>query len=165
MNRLKALYKEMISYYSGDPKRIQHFIKVRSLAKLIAMLEDLEDDMIYTIEAAAYVHDIGIRVAEEKYDRCDGALQELEGPAEAEKMLKSLGFEPHVIERVCYIVGHHHTYEAIDGVDFQILVEADCLVNLYEDEVSEAGIRACRSKVFRTNAGTEILDEMYGLTS
>lgn len=48
-------------------------------------------------------------------------------------MLMRLGFAENVIERVCYLIGHHHTYTGIDGRDYQILVEADFLVNLYED--------------------------------
>ena len=44
-----------------------------------------------------------------------------------------LGFAENVIERVCYLIGHHHTYTGIEGRDYQILVEADFLVNLYED--------------------------------
>ena len=35
-----------------------------------------------------------------------------------------------MIRRVEYLVGHHHTYKDIDGLDYQILVEADFLVNI-----------------------------------
>ena len=58
-------------------------------------------------------------------------------------MLKSLGFEQDVIERVSYLVGHHHTYTDIDGMDYQILVEADFLVNILEDGLAkEAALQA-----------------------
>ncbi len=40
---LDCLYKDMIAYFAGDPKRIQHFIKVHSFAKLIAQNENLAD--------------------------------------------------------------------------------------------------------------------------
>ena len=115
MSRLNNLYRKMIEFYRDDPARIQHFIKVHSFAKLIGEEEHLDEKLLYILEAAAYVHDIGIRPAEAKFGRCDGKLQEQEGPAEAEKMLKSLGFEQDVIERVSYLVGHHHTTD-IDGV-------------------------------------------------
>jgi hypothetical protein len=39
-------------------------------------------------------------------------------------MLGRLGFGAALVERVCYLVGHHHTYTNIDGPDYQILVEA-----------------------------------------
>ena len=148
MSRLNNLCSRMIEFYRDDPARIQHFIKVHSFAKLIGEEEHLDEKLLYILEAAAYVHDIGIRPAEAKFGRCDGKLQEQEGPAEAEKMLKSLGFEQDVIERVSYLVGHHHTYTDIDGMDYQILVEADFLVNYFEDHLeTESGLqRKCSSR-------------------
>ena len=136
----------MIDYYQGQPKRIQHFTKVHSYARLIGIGEELDDASLFILEAAAYTHDIGIRVAEEKYGRCDGKLQEQEGPIIAQKMLSQLGFENYIVERICFLIGHHHTYDNIDGLDYQILVEADFLVNLYEDmkkriSMSRAGRR------------------------
>ena len=60
---LNCLYKDMIEYFTGEPKRIQHFIKVHSFAKLIAQNENLADEQLLILEAAAYVHDIGIKPA------------------------------------------------------------------------------------------------------
>ena len=48
-------------------------------------------------------------------------------------MLKELGFDQDVSNRVQYLIAHHHTYDAIDGIDYQILIEADFLVNMYEE--------------------------------
>ena len=42
---LEKLFLEMISYYSGDPKRIQHFTKVHSYAKLIGEREQLSPQL------------------------------------------------------------------------------------------------------------------------
>ena len=130
---LDCLYKNMIAYFAGDPKRIQHFIKVHSFSKLIAQNENLTDEQLLILEAAAYVHDIGIKPAEQKHGKCNGKLQEQYGPLEAETMLQTCGFLEQQIKRISYLVGHHHTYTNIDGIDYQILVEADFLVNLYED--------------------------------
>ena len=44
MTIINDILQEMISYYNGDPKRIQHFIKVHSFAKLIGELEGLDSD-------------------------------------------------------------------------------------------------------------------------
>ena len=62
MSRLNNLYRKMIEFYRGDPARIQHFVKVHSFAKLIGEEEHLEEKTLYILEAAAYVHDIGIRL-------------------------------------------------------------------------------------------------------
>ena len=50
---------------------------------------------------------------------------------------------------------------AIDGIDYQILVEADFLVNLYEDNVSAEAVKNARRQIFRTSAGTRLLDNMF----
>ena len=158
---LEKLFLEMIAYYSGDPKRIQHFTKVHSYAKLIGEREQLSPEELYILEAAAYTHDIGIKPAEEKYGSSEGKLQEQEGPAVARGMLMRLGFAENVIERVCYLIGHHHTYDNIEGLDYQILVEADFLVNLYEDDVNRHGIEQAYQQIFRTQTGKEIFNQMY----
>ena len=84
----EKLIAQMIKYYNGDPKRIQHFIKVHSFAKQIGLLEKMDKEELYTLETAAVVHDIGIRYCEEHYGKCNGKLQEQEGPTLARKMLE-----------------------------------------------------------------------------
>ena len=162
--QLDDLFMDMIAYYDGDPKRIQHFTKVHSYARLIGVGESLDDTSLFILEAAAYTHDIGIRVAEEKYGKCDGKLQEQEGPVEAHQILSELGFENYQIDRICYLIGHHHTYDNIDGMDYQILVEADFLVNLYEDEAGQAALRKAYSNVFNTESGRAIFRTMFGFS-
>lgn len=162
---INKLMKKMIAYYAGDPKRIQHFMKVYEFARLIGGEEKLDDKSQYILEISALVHDIGIKAAEEKYGSSSGKLQEKEGPFIARSMLTDLKCENDVIERVCYLVGHHHTYDDIQGMDYQILVEADFLVNLYEDAIPADAIRSVGNKVFRTETGKQILKEMYGLTN
>ena len=157
----ERLMAAMIRYDSGDAKRIQHFLKVHALARLIGTEEGLDSDEMVILETAALVHDIGIRLCEKKYGRCSGDLQEKEGPAEARRLLEELGYPPAVIERVVYLVGHHHTYRHIDGRDYQILVEADFLVNLYEDAVSPEGIRRAYDAVSRTESGRRLCREMF----
>lgn len=163
MSKITELKKSMIEYYTSDPKRIQHFLKVHSLAKLIGEQEGLDEKTQFILESAALVHDIGIKPAEEKYGSCSGSLQEKEGPAPAEKMLKALDYEQSDIERICYLVAHHHTYDNIDNADYQILVEADFLVNLYEDSVSFDGIKKAYDRIFKTNSGKNICRVMFGL--
>ena len=150
------LQQKMIEYYSGDPKRIQHFIKVHSFAKMIGALEGLNASTQNILEIAAIIHDIGIKISEEKYSNCNGKLQEQEGPAIAKKMLTELNYDDKIIERVCYLVGHHHTYNNIDGIDYQILVEADFLVNMYEDGLNKEAILSAYNKIFRTKSGSQL---------
>jgi uncharacterized protein len=160
---LQKLYMAMIEFYDGDPKRIQHFVKVHSFAKLICNLENVDEKTTFITEVAALVHDIGIRVSERKFGKSNGKLQEQEGPLVAKQMLESLGFQPEVIDRVCFLVGHHHTYSSIDNIDYQILVEADFLVNFYEDEIPVSGIKTAISKIFKNQSAIKIANTMFKL--
>ena len=159
--QLDDLFARMIEFYSGDPKRIQHLTKVHSFARLIGMQEELDDATLFILEAAAYTHDIGIRIAEEKDGRCDGRLQEQEGPIVAQKLLSEIGVENYMVERICYLIGHHHTYTNVDGMDYQILIEADFLVNLYEDKAGNHAIESAYESIFKTESGKKIFRDMF----
>ena len=161
MDKLHILKEKMVHFYHGDPGRIHHFLKVHSFSKWIGEEEGLDARTQEILEATAFVHDIGIRIAEEKYGSCAGPLQEKEGPAAAKAMLEEIGYDEKLIDRVCYIVGHHHTYTNIDGIDYQILVEADFLVNLYEGNESHEAALAAYHKIFKTEAGKKMCRELY----
>ena len=161
MTRLDELLYEMTRYDDKDVKRIQHFLKVHEFARLIGFEENLDPYTQEVLEAAAIVHDIGIHKAEEKYGRNTGKYQEMEGPGEARTMLTALSWPQEVIDRVCYLVGHHHTYDNIDGMDYQILVEADFLVNLYEDQLPAEARKHAYTSIFRTKTGKRLCRELY----
>ena len=164
MEQHSKLIMAMTEYYRQDPARIQHFLKVYEFSRLIGTLEEVSDTLLYTLETAAIVHDIGIKISEEKYNDCSGKHQEEEGPAAAEPMLKALGYPDGVIERVCYLIAHHHTYHDVDGMDYQILLEADYLVNAGESDRYACRMEQFRQRVFRTKTGIELLDSMYRLS-
>ena len=164
MNKIEELALAKIDYNNGDPKRIQHTTKVHAYASMIGKCEGLDEDTLFILESAALVHDIGIRASEKKYGHQNGKLQEQEGPAIAREMLTRLGgFTDQQIERICWLVGHHHTYHVCEDLDYQILIESDFLVNLFEDEESPNAIRAVRKNIFRTESGTRMLETMYGI--
>ena len=174
MEKQDLLYQNMTAFYRGDPARIQHFVKVHSFAAYIGRQEGLSDAQQAVLEAAALDHDIGIRPAEEKFGKHDGPsqaragvaparprvrgvggeaaaaarrlpLQENEGPPLADKMLTEAGYSREAIDRVCYLVSRHHTYTGVDGPDYRILLEADFLVNCFEDKMPrEAAMAALR---------------------
>ena len=171
MNITDAINIEMIQYYQGDPQRIQHFTKVAAYCSLIARMHGLSQKEITFITIAGLIHDIGIKEGEKRFSRSDGKIQEELGPALAKELLSHhrTDLTEEEIQRLCYLVGHHHTYTNIDGIDYQILVEADFLVNLYERSL-ETGvplqkktITATEEKIFQTAEGKLILRSMYGI--
>lgn len=160
-DQIRRLMDAMIEYDSGDPMRIHHFLTVYAFAAAIGRGEGLDERTQFILEAAALVHDIGIHLAEETYGDCSGRYQEKIGPGEAEELMAELGFSRDVIQRVSYLVGHHHTYDVVDGPDYQILLEADFLVNLYEDSISPEGQQKAYEHLFRTETGRRYCREMY----
>lgn len=161
MTDATRVIEAMIDYYGTDLRRINHFLKVFSFAKTIGELEGIDSDSQRLLEVAAAVHDIGIKKSEEKYNSSAGKYQELEGPPEAKRLLCSLGFDSDFIAEVCYLVGHHHTYSDINSLPYQILVEADFLVNLYEDGASLSAVKTAEEKIFRTESGLKLLKKMF----
>lgn len=161
MTLLDRLAMEMIAYDKGDPKRIHHFLKVHDFARLIGVAEGLEEKTLFRLEAAAYVHDIGIHEGERRFGRNDGRIQEDLGPAEAEAMLERLGFEAEDIRRISWLVGHHHSYGSIDGPDAQILAEADMLVNQYEDGADRKRNEALYHRLYKTETGKRLFEALY----
>ena len=151
----------MIKYNSPDVRRINHAIKVYFFAVNIAEEEACDIDTFNTIVYAAILHDIGIHEAEKKYGSSAGKFQEIEGPSVAKELLKDIELQEEIKNRIFYLIGNHHTYDKIDGIDFQILVEADFLVNIYEDEISRESIKSIKNKVFKTKKGIELLDTLY----
>jgi len=157
----RKLIHAMMEYESGCPERIQHFIKVYQFAKLIGEEEVLDEQTKHILQTAAIVHDIGIRPALLKYGSDAGKLQEQEGIKPAEELLHRLGYDTSVIERVAYLVGHHHTYTAVEGLDYRILLEADALVNLYENNSLAEVQQHFYQTVFKTESGKNLCRILY----
>lgn len=160
----EELIMKMTEFNAGDPKRIQHFIKVYEFAHVIGVKEGLTSNELRVLDMAAIMHDIGIKPSEEKYGRCDGKLQEQEGPTYARDLLACFAeVTEKEIERICYLIAHHHTYTNINGLDYRILLEADFLVNAMEDDLDKAAIVHFRDSVFETGTGVHLINTMFGL--
>lgn len=161
MTRLSKLILKMTEYEDGCVERVNHFLKVFAFAKTIAEGENIDDAVQPVLEAATIVHDIGIRACFEKYGSCSGKLQEAEGPAIAMSMLPDCGYTPAQCDRICWLIAHHHTYTNIEGDDYQILVEADFLVNAFENGMEQDAVRQVREKIFKTETGKKLLTDLF----
>lgn len=158
---INTMLNRMIAYNAGDPMRIQHSVKVFAFAQNIARNEQCSEDLVFTLSLAAILHDIGIHNAEEKYHSSAGNYQEREGPPVAEKLMEDLPMEKSVKDRILYLIGNHHTYTNINGIDYQILIEADFLVNIFEDRLHKESIDSIKKNIFRTKSGITLLDTLY----
>lgn len=161
MKKTNQLIIKMIEHEKGCPRRVNHFLKVHAFANIIAAAENLDENEKMSLETAAIVHDIGIKISLEKYNSSAGKYQEIEGPPIAKEMLTDLEFPKVIIDRVCFLIANHHHYGNIDGIDYQILIEADFLVNIFEDELKKETIINIKNKYFKTESGKAILDKLY----
>lgn len=158
---MNEIILDLIDYFKNDVKRINHALKVYSFALVIGENENLTDEKKTIIKLTSILHDVGIKESERKYNSTAGNYQEIEGPPIAEAILGKRGICKEITNRVCYIVGNHHTYANIDDIDFQILVEADLIVNIYEDEANKKDIENVYNKIFKTKTGKYLLQTMY----
>ena len=155
------IMKKMINYSEGNTHDINHLIKVWTYAKTIGELEGIDEETQFILEVAAITHDIACPLCRIKYGNTNGKYQEKEGDPLVRDFLKDTGMSPEQIDRVAYLVGHHHTFDDIEEMDYQILIEADYIVNADESSYSAENIRNFRDKVFCTKSGKEILESVY----
>ena len=141
---------EMKRYFKSDFKRIGHAMRVARHAEKIGRQEQ---GNLSVILCAAYLHDIGIKEAERKYNSNAPKYQELEGPPIARELMESLGAKPELIDEVCDIVGHHHHPREDETLSFKVLYDADLITNLEEGKkVDEERLNSERIKKIITKS-------------
>ena len=158
---ISKIMEKMIAFSEGNIHDIDHLIRVWTYARTMGELEGLDGETQLVLEAAAIVHDIACPLCREKYGNTNGKHQETEGAPMAKEFLADSGLTDGQIERVAYLVGHHHTLSDIEGMDHQILIEADALVNLRENNASWHDIYYTYQIFFQTEAGKARMKELY----
>ena len=151
---------EMKRYFRQDFRRIGHATKVARYAERIAK-EERGRDMVVVL-CASYLHDIGIHEAERKHGGSEARYQEEEGPPIAREILTKLAASREIIDEVCDIIGHHHHPRSEETVNFQILSDADLIVNLEEKEepIGDEKIAVLMEKSFFTVSGRKLAGEL-----
>ena len=160
---IAEILNRMVAFSNGNLHDIAHFVKVWGFARSIGILEKLSDEEQLILEIAAITHDIACPLCREKYGNTNGELQEKEGALFVLDFLQDSGLSPSQIERVSFLVGHHHTLNDINGRDYRILVEADYIVNAEEYGFPAENIRNACAAFFRTTAGTNLLKSIFRL--
>jgi len=160
------LFKDRVAvamkrYFGRDFKRIGHAGKVARYAEQIGKKEKAN---LAVVLCAAYLHDIGIKNAEEKYNSSAAKYQEIEGPPVARELMGDLGAKKEIVEEVCEIIGHHHHPGEDESLNFKVLYDADMLTNMYEckakNEVDETEFQAKLDRLFLTESGNLLAKEV-----
>jgi len=160
---VSVLTQKMVDFSKGNLHDINHFINVYTFAKTIGTLEGLDQETQLVLEIAAIVHDIACPLCREKYGNTNGKLQEQESPPLVRAFLKEEGLTDAQIARIAELVGHHHTLPPVLGIDHQILLEADYLVNAGESNYPTEAIVQAKNTLFKTTAGCSLLSSIYGV--
>jgi hypothetical protein len=130
----------MREYFGSDSRRIRHAEAVAEQAEIIGRQEPGSDMMV--IIACGYLHDIGIKEAERKFNSTRARYQHSEGPPVARKLLAALKAPSALIDEVCDIIGHHHAPRATETVNFKVLADADLIVNVAEQYQKQPPVQA-----------------------
>ena len=128
MKYLRAqLVRLLTEYFGPDDRRIEHALRVLHHAdRIMADHPGCDADVVI---ASALLHDIGIKVSEEKLGYNDGKAQEQYGPPIAEELLNRIDFPPEKTEIVKDIIGNHHSPSRFDCPELAVLKAADLIVN------------------------------------
>ena len=148
---------EMKKYFKTDFQRIGHASKVANFAEKIGRKEKAN---LAVVLCAAYLHDIGIKNAEEKYHSSAPKYQEQEGPPVAKNILEKLGANKELINQVCDIIAHHHHPDKNETLDFKCLYDADMIVNMAacdkKTNINTHEFKAKLEKILLTASGREL---------
>lgn len=160
---IAQIMQKMIRFSEGNIHDIDHFIRVWTYAKTIGELEQLDEETQYILEVAAITHDIACPLCRDKYGNTNGKHQEVEGTPLVKEFLSDSEMTEVQIDRVAFLVGHHHTFTGIDNLDWQILIEADYIANATENGYSETNVRNFIQKIMKTDSGKSLAKDVFCL--
>jgi HD superfamily phosphodiesterase len=124
------IIRVLIEFFGTDNQRIEHALRVLYHAEKI--MEDNESCDSEIVIASALLHDVGIKISEERLGQNTGKTQEEFGPPAAEELLRAIEFPADKIEKIKEIIGNHHSPSRYDYIELEILKQADKIVNTGE---------------------------------
>ena len=158
---IAELLEAMIAYSERNIHDIDHLIRVWTYARTIGELEGLDSGTQFILEAAAITHDIACPLCREKYGNTNGKHQECEGEPLVHAFLADKGFTSAQVDRIAFLVGHHHSFDKVDGPDYQILLEADYIANACENSYPRANVDNFLRRIAKTESCRRILDSIF----
>lgn len=151
------ILEKMLCFSEGNLHDIDHLIRVWTYAKTIGELEGLDSETQNVLEIAAITHDIACPLCREKYGNTNGKYQEAEGAPLVRTFLADAGLTSAQLERVAFLVGHHHTFTDVAGIDWQILLEADYIANACENGYPRQSVVSFLQKIAKTRNGARLI--------
>lgn len=156
------LHKEVIEYFaSTDLTQIGHTEAVHNFAQLLAKLEKYDEKRQAMIEMSALLHDIGCPNAKVKYGNTNAPNQEKEGKPKAAEMLANYPMPKEDKELLAEVVGLHHHHNKLKEMGFEILAEADLIVNLLEGYYKPEQAQYLFEHLVTTKSGRDLYRNMF----
>lgn len=143
--------KAMKDHYGHNEGKIRRFVNVYTLAKSIGELEKLPQ-------------------ATQEYLEIEAITYNIESPSEnisksdfLKDMMKKLGVEYDIIDRVTFVADNFYEFDRITGLDHQILLEAHKLVEFKECRYPTQKIIKETEKYFITNYGKAFVKRAFNI--
>ena len=152
---------KMIDFYKGNHHNINHFLKVHAYARTLGEKELATREERDVLEVAAILHDIAIPYCIATYGHAKGPFQEREGVPMAKEFLGEFGLPDAFVEKIAWLVGHHHTITGVTMPEHRLLLEADYLVNADEGNAPREQIEAAMATFFESETGKAMLRSIY----
>ena len=152
---------EVKKYLGTDFKRIGHTARVANYAEKIGKKERAN---LPVILCAAYLYDIGVKKALEKYESDQPEYIEKESPAIARELMEKLGAKEELTTEVMDLVSVHHRPDENAQLSRKILHDADTLAHMHackgKNGVDEQEFKAKLDRLFLTPAGNELAKQV-----
>lgn len=134
INNETYLLYSALCYEEGHCRRTQHILKVYALAKLLGEQEKISTEDQQILQAAAILHDIAIKYCKKHYNGdASQEKQKKEASHLVQEFLQEANYLPSYIPKIVDLVSKHHDYRKEKSKLLQILIEADLIVNCYEN--------------------------------
>ncbi len=157
INEEARLLRSALRYEEGHARRTQHILKVYALAKLFGEEEKLSDEDRQILQAAAILHDIAIKYCKEHGSGDAGQERQREAaPRLVAQFLSEANYLPAYAPKILDLVLRHHDYDHDRSRLLQLLMEADLIVNCFENPPDEKQAERIRG-LFQTGGGIELL--------
>ncbi len=91
----------------------------------------------------------------------DGKHQESKGVFPVRDFLRDTDLSKAQIDRAAFLVGLHYIYTAVEGKDYQILLEAEHIANVIENGYSKENIRRFMEKIMRIDSGKALTRQIF----
>jgi len=156
------LHKEVIEYFaSTDPSQISHTEAVHNFSQLLSQLENYDEHRLCLVEMSALLHDIGCPNAQLKYGNTKAPNQEKEGELLASEMLTEYPMEDKDKQLISEVVGLHHHHKSLQEMGFDVLVEADLIVNMLEGYYKPEQAKTLFENMVTTESGKSLYRNMF----